>query len=114
MGGKPNAGKTALLAAISRAHTRIGPEEYSTTRPHIGIIRFRDRVELRICDLPGIKYGAHADKDMGRRILRHTYRSRVLAFVVDVARGHDSENDVLHEVEMLREEACLFDPLNRD
>merc|ERR1712217_175293 len=93
--GVPNAGKTALLAALSRAHTRIGPEEFSTTRPHVGIVRFRDRVQVRLCDLPGIKYGAHADKDMGRRILRHTYRSRVLALVVDVARGANSENDVL-------------------
>jgi len=112
--GLPNAGKTALLASLSRAHTRIGPEEYSTTRPHVGVISFRDRLEVRIADLPGVKPGAHEDKDMGRRILRHTYRSRVLAFIVDVARGERPETDVLEEVEMLREEACLFDPMNRD
>eukprot|EP00933_Yihiella_yeosuensis_P062558 TRINITY_DN65542_c0_g1_i1.p1 TRINITY_DN65542_c0_g1~~TRINITY_DN65542_c0_g1_i1.p1 ORF type:complete len:315 (+),score=40.75 TRINITY_DN65542_c0_g1_i1:74-946(+) len=112
--GKPNAGKTALLAAMSRAHTRIGPEEFSTTRPHVGVIKFKDRVEVRVCDLPGIAAGAHADKDMGRRILRHTYRSRVLVIVVDVARGEQSENDILEEVEMLRKEACLFDPLNSE
>ena len=41
---------------------------------------------------------------MGRRILRHSYRSRGLAIVVDVARGERSEQDVLEEVEMLREE----------
>lgn len=112
--GMPNAGKTSLLAAMSRSHTRIGPEEYSTTRPHVGVIRYRDRVEVRVCDLPGIKMGAHADKDMGRRILRHTYRSRALAFVVDVARGENPESNTIEEIEMLREEACLFDPLNRE
>jgi len=110
--GMPNAGKTSLLASLSRAHTRIGPEEYSTTRPHIGLIRFRDRVEVRLCDLPGLKRGAHEDKLMGRRILRHTYRSRALAFVVDVARGDRSAQETLDEVEMLREEAIKFDPLN--
>lgn len=110
--GKPNAGKTSLLAALSRAHTRIGPEEFSTTRPHVGVVRFRDRVEIRLCDLPGLNAGAHEDKEMGRRILRHTYRSRVLCFVVNVARGENSEMDVLEEVEMLRREAILFDPLN--
>lgn len=112
--GMPNAGKTSLLAAMSRAHTRIGPEEFSTTRPHVGVIRFRDRVEVSICDLPGLKRGAHDDKLMGRRILRHTYRSRALAFVVNVARGERSEEDVLEEVEMLRQEALEFDPLNRE
>lgn len=112
--GVPNAGKTALLAALSRAHTRIGPEEFSTTRPHVGTILFRDRLEIRLCDLPGLKRGAHADKLMGRRILRHTYRSRALALVVDVARGERPEIDVLEEVKMLHEEACLFDPLNRE
>merc|ERR1712178_227276 len=55
-----------------------------------------------------------ADKDMGRRILRHTYRSRALAFVVDVSRGDRPETDALEEVEMLREEACRFDPLNSE
>jgi len=110
--GKPNAGKTSLLAALSRAHTRIGPEEYSTTRPHIGVIRFRDRVEVRMCDLPGIKEGASEDKLMGRRILRHTYRSRVLAFVIDMARGERSAMETLEEVEKMREEAIRFDPLN--
>mmetsp|Transcript_25959 Transcript_25959/g.72461 ORF Transcript_25959/g.72461 Transcript_25959/m.72461 type:complete len:542 (+) Transcript_25959:69-1694(+) len=112
--GLPNAGKTSLLASLSRAHTRIGPEEFSTTRPHIGVVKFRDRVEIRLCDLPGLKQGAHEDKQVGRRILRHTYRSRVLVFVVDVARGDSPGTDALNEVEMLREEACLFDPLNRE
>lgn len=112
--GVPNSGKTALLAAMSRAHTRVSPDAYSTTRPHLGTIRFRDRVEIRVCDLPGLKEGAHEDKDVGRRILRHTYRSHALVFVVDVARGERPESDVLQEVEMLREEACLFDPLNRE
>ncbi|CAE8701913.1 unnamed protein product, partial [Polarella glacialis] len=69
---------------------------------------------VRVCDLPGIAPGAHEDKTMGRRILRHTYRSRALVFVVDVARGEQSENDVLDEVEMLRREACLYDPLNNE
>eukprot|EP00435_Cladocopium_sp_Y103_P029562 s1565_g7.t1 len=63
--GMPNAGKTSLLAAMSRAHTRIGPEEFSTTRPHVGVIRFRDRVEVSICDLPGLKQGAHNEARRG-------------------------------------------------
>jgi len=110
--GHPNAGKTSLLAALSRAHTRIGPEEYSTTRPHVGVVRFRDQVEMRLCDLPGLKEGASEDKLMGRRILQHTYRSRVLVFVVNMARGQHSDHDTLQEVEALRREAIAYDPLN--
>ncbi len=60
--GTVNSGKTSLLAAMSRAHTRIGPEAYSTTRPHVGVLGFRDGVEVRVCDLPGIEHGASEDK----------------------------------------------------
>eukprot|EP00811_Abedinium_folium_P026226 NODE_3831_length_1977_cov_14.283784.p1 GENE.NODE_3831_length_1977_cov_14.283784~~NODE_3831_length_1977_cov_14.283784.p1 ORF type:complete len:533 (+),score=158.92 NODE_3831_length_1977_cov_14.283784:94-1692(+) len=112
--GIPNAGKTSLLAAMSRAHTRIGPEAFSTTRPHVGVISFRDRVRIRVMDLPGIESGAHADKEMGMRILRHTYRSRALCIVVNVARGTAPSHDVLEEVEMLRREAILHDGRNAD
>ncbi|CAD7952968.1 unnamed protein product [Amoebophrya sp. A25] len=91
--GLPNSGKTALLAALTRAHTRIGPEEFSTTRPNTGLLKFRDGVDYRVTDLPGLLPGAAHDKFQGRRVLRHTYRSRLLVFVVDMgskAKEHTS------------------------
>ncbi|CAD7939612.1 unnamed protein product [Amoebophrya sp. A120] len=84
--GFPNSGKTALAAALTRAHTRIGPEAFSTTRPHTGVLKFKDGVSLRVLDLPGLLHGAADHPKQGRRVLRHTYRARVLVFVVDMSR----------------------------
>eukprot|EP00392_Amoebophrya_sp_AT5.2_P012538 g12645.t1 len=87
--GFPNSGKTALQAALTRAHTRIGPEPFSTTRPHTGVLKFRDGVEVRVTDLPSFLTGAAEEGNVGRRVLRHTYRARLLVFVVDMARKKD-------------------------
>jgi len=105
--GSPNTGKTSLLSALSRATTRIGPEPYSTTRPHTGALKFRDGVVYKVTDLPGIEEGAQDDKLRGRRILRHTYRARLLIFVVDA-----TIPDPLQQLEMLQKEAYAFDPRN--
>eukprot|EP00397_Hematodinium_sp_SG-2012_P051185 GEMP01059857.1.p1 GENE.GEMP01059857.1~~GEMP01059857.1.p1 ORF type:complete len:421 (-),score=46.68 GEMP01059857.1:45-1307(-) len=105
--GTPNSGKSALLAALSRTITRIGPEAYSTTRPHTGALRYRDGVVYKITDLPGVDEGAKDDRSRGVRILRHTYRARMLIFVVDVTMP-----DPLKQLEILQEEAYAFDPRN--
>ncbi len=58
------------------------------------MIRFKDGVNYRITDLPGIMSGAADDKVQGRRVLRHTYRSKLLLFVVDIARKPQSKHGV--------------------
>ena len=85
--GYPSGGKSALMAAMTRSHTRIGPEDFSTTRPHTGALKFRDGVNIRVTDLPGILNGASTDKLQGMRVLRHTYRAKLLVFVLDVSRS---------------------------
>ncbi|CEM39830.1 unnamed protein product [Vitrella brassicaformis CCMP3155] len=112
--GMPNSGKTSLMAAMTRSHTRIGPEPFSTTRPHVSVIGFRDDVRIRVADLPGLYEGAHVDKLKGCRILRHTYRSKLLIYVVDVAnRDSEPDRDPLKEVEVLMDEAKSFFEVNK-
>jgi len=105
--GAPNSGKTALMAAITRTLSRVGPEEGSTVRPHGGKLKFRDGWETSLLDLPGLRAGAADDCVSGRRVLRHTWRSKLLLYVVDVSSG----SDPLHTLEMLRREILSYDPV---
>ncbi|PFH33339.1 GTP-binding protein [Besnoitia besnoiti] len=85
--GAPNSGKTAFAAAVTRYQSKIGSEGLQTRRPHIGTLRYVDGVEFKLMDLPALCPGAHQDKKRGMRVLRHLYRSRLLVYVIDVARG---------------------------
>ncbi|CBZ52880.1 putative GTP-binding protein [Neospora caninum Liverpool] len=85
--GAPNSGKTSFAAAVTRYQSKIGSEGMQTRRPHIGTLRYVDGVEFKLMDLPALCPGAHQDKARGMRILRHLYRSRLLVYVIDVARG---------------------------
>jgi GTPase len=63
--GFPNAGKSTLLAAITRAFPKIAPYPFTTLRPYIGHAKFTDDFNLVFADLPGIIEGAHENKGLG-------------------------------------------------
>ncbi|KAF8822381.1 GTP-binding protein [Cardiosporidium cionae] len=113
--GFSNSGKTALLSAMTRHHTRIGPEPFSTTRPHIGVLNYSDGIRLRIMDLPSLEEGAYLDKLKGRRCLRHLYRTKLLVYVLDVSLDKDNPHrDIVEEFMSLQREAILFDSANSE
>jgi GTPase len=103
--GAPNSGKTSIVSALTSANIRIGPEPYSTRRPHIGTLQFRDGLAIKIADLPGITYGDASDKQRGIRILRHMWRSKLLLYCVDMS----SDIDAFEQLETLRKEILEFD-----
>lgn len=109
--GLPNAGKSSLIASITRQHTRIGPEPHSTSRPHVGVVRYRDGLDLRILDTPPLLKHAHLDKKKGRRVLRHLYRSKLLVYVIDVTEA--AQVDSMEALETLMEEVKSFDDINK-
>ena len=83
--GLPNAGKSSLLRAISRAKPRVGHWEFTTLQPTIGTIQHRiDSDPFTVADIPGIIKGASENKGMGLDFLRHIERSGGLAFVVSL------------------------------
>jgi GTP-binding protein len=107
--GIPNSGKSSIISSLTSTLTRIGPEPYSTTRPHLGTLQFRDGLSVKLLDLPGIAEGAAGDKQRGIRVLRHTYRSRLLIYCIDIS---NSELDPFSQLELLRKEVGEFDAKN--
>ncbi|KAJ0236023.1 GTP-binding protein OBGM [Hirschfeldia incana] len=86
--GMPNAGKSTLLGALSRAKPRVGHYAFTTLRPNLGNVNYDD-FSVTVADIPGLIKGAHQNRGLGHNFLRHIERTKVLAYVVDLASGLD-------------------------
>jgi len=102
--GYPNAGKSTLLAALSRARPKIAPYPFTTLYPHVGVVEYEDWFRLRLCDVPGLIQGASENVGLGHAFLRHIRRCRALLFVLDTpgSEGRKPWEDYAHLLEELR------------
>jgi GTP-binding protein len=106
--GYPNAGKSTLLTAISRARPKIAPYPFTTLHPQIGILEYPDWKRLTICDVPGLIEGAHQNVGLGHEFLRHIERCKILVLLLDMA-GTDGRNP-WDDYKQLLKELELYDP----
>lgn len=83
--GFPNAGKSSLLSRVSHARPMIADYAFTTLRPELGKIMYNDFKQISVADLPGLIEGAHMNKGMGHKFLKHLERTRQLLFVVDIS-----------------------------
>lgn len=81
--GFPNAGKSTLLASLTRAFPKIAPYPFTTLRPYVGLAKFVDESQVILADLPGIIEGAHANKGLGHQFLQHAERTKCLLYIID-------------------------------
>lgn len=106
--GYPNAGKSTLLTAISRARPKIAPYPFTTLHPQIGIVEYPDFKRLVVCDVPGLIAGAHQNVGLGHAFLRHIQRCKILVLLLDMA-GTDNRAPWDDHAQLLKE-LELYDP----
>jgi GTP-binding protein len=89
--GMPNAGKSSLLAAITRARPKIANYPFTTIDPNLGVSYYDDK-EVTLADIPGLVEGAHEGIGLGDKFLRHIERCKMLLHLIDISEEKLAEN----------------------
>jgi len=103
--GFPNAGKSTLLSVITSAKPKIADYEFTTLKPNLGIVEYRNFKSFVMADIPGIIEGAAEGKGLGHLFLRHIERNSTLLFLIPA-----DSNDILKEYEILLNELKKYNP----
>lgn len=111
--GFPNAGKSTLLSVLSAAKPKIADYPFTTTKPNLGMVPYRDFKSFLVADIPGLIEGAHKGKGLGDRFLKHIERNGVLLFTIaadsdNIQREYDL---LLYELEQFNRELLVKDRL---
>ena len=101
--GLPNAGKSSLLAAITRAKPKIANYPFTTINPNLGVAFYNNK-EVTLADIPGLVEGAHKGIGLGDKFLRHIERCKILLHLLDI-----SEENLIDNYEKIKEELGAYD-----
>ena len=103
--GFPNAGKSTLLSVITDAKPKIGNYEFTTLKPNLGIVNYKDFKSFVMADIPGIIEGASNGKGLGHYFLRHIERNSTLLFMIPA-----DSNDIVQSYNVLLNELKKYNP----
>ncbi|MCH9780589.1 MAG: GTPase ObgE [Alphaproteobacteria bacterium] len=109
--GLPNAGKSAMLRALTSAKSKVADYAFSTLYPHLGMLSMDHGSRLVLADLPGLIEGASEGRGMGTRFLGHAERCRMLIYVLDAA---DPDRSIAAMHKTIAVELDEYDPALRD
>ncbi|MDY0089201.1 MAG: GTPase ObgE [Flavobacteriaceae bacterium] len=103
--GFPNAGKSTLLSVLTSAKPKIADYPFTTLKPNLGIVAYRDFQSFVIADIPGIIEGAAEGKGLGHYFLRHIERNSILLFLIPA-----DASDIRKEYDILMNELTEYNP----
>ena len=106
--GKPNAGKSSLLAALTSAKPKIANYPFTTINPNLGVVYY-DRKEFTLADIPGLVQGAHKGVGLGDKFLRHIERCKILLHLIDL-----SEDNLVKTYKQIIKELSSYDKKLRE
>ena len=101
--GKPNAGKSSLLAALTRAKPKIANYPFTTINPNLGVSYYAGK-EITLADIPGLVEGAHKGVGLGDKFLRHIERCKILLHLIDL-----SEENLFNSYKKIKVELSNYD-----
>jgi len=100
--GMPNAGKSSLLSALTKAKPKIANYPFTTINPNLGVTSYNDK-EITIADIPGLIEGAHDGVGLGDKFLRHVERCKNLIHLIDI-----TDEDILGNYNKIRKELSKY------
>jgi Obg family GTPase CgtA len=101
--GLPNAGKSSLLATLTRAKPKIANYPFTTLNPNLGV-SYYDNKEIILADIPGLVKGAHEGVGLGDKFLRHIERCKTLLHLIDL-----NEDNLINNYKNIKKELSAYD-----
>ena len=103
--GLPNAGKSSLLASITRAKPKIASYPFTTINPNLGVASY-DGKEVTLADIPGLVKGAHLGVGLVDKFLWHFERCKAILHLIDI-----TEENLVENYQKIRNELLKYDAI---